>query len=537
MKPKAYSYIRFSTPEQEKGDSLRRQMEGAEKYASKNKLDLDKSLQVDRGISAYKGLNKTKGALGEFLSYIKQSKIKVGSYLIVESLDRLSREDVWEAFELFKKIIDAGIIIVTLEDQQEYEKESIKKNPTQLIISITYMIRSNRESELKSKRLKARWEQKRMNLSEKKLTSKIPKWLRKKSETEFEIIPEAKNAINEIYKLKLAGIGAGKIEKILNTNKQMWKPPKWDRNESGGWRKSYINKILNDRSVIGEFQPHKLSKEDGKYREPIGPPIENYYPPIINEDLFYQVQGVIKQNRLKAGNGGGRTGKLKNLFTYLVKCRMCGAAMHFVDKGKPPKGCRYLHCYNSIRKVTDEKSGKLVCNAKAVRYDEFERAVLTDLYELDLSKFQPDRGKIELELDNLNAQKSALIEKQKQNETAIAKAYQDWQKEKDESIRTLLRKDLKSRNEAQKLNKEDIENLERRIDQKNNEIKDQKERIDNVKEYWKLLDQTEGEQEQIVLRAKLRSEIQRIVKKNSCDTINGRSDNSAKGKAKNIYSC
>jgi DNA invertase Pin-like site-specific DNA recombinase len=30
MKPKAYSYIRFSTPEQEKGDSLRRQMEGAE---------------------------------------------------------------------------------------------------------------------------------------------------------------------------------------------------------------------------------------------------------------------------------------------------------------------------------------------------------------------------------------------------------------------------------------------------------------------------------------------------------------------------
>ena len=55
-RPRAYSYIRFSTPEQMKGDSLRRQTEAAEKYAAINGLDLDDELTFrDLGVSAYTG--------------------------------------------------------------------------------------------------------------------------------------------------------------------------------------------------------------------------------------------------------------------------------------------------------------------------------------------------------------------------------------------------------------------------------------------------------------------------------------------------
>lgn len=39
MKPRAYSYVRFSSPDQEKGDSLRRQVELSEQYAIKHGLD------------------------------------------------------------------------------------------------------------------------------------------------------------------------------------------------------------------------------------------------------------------------------------------------------------------------------------------------------------------------------------------------------------------------------------------------------------------------------------------------------------------
>ena len=43
-KPKAYSYLRFSTPEQREGDSFRRQSSMATNYAARKGLDLDTGL-------------------------------------------------------------------------------------------------------------------------------------------------------------------------------------------------------------------------------------------------------------------------------------------------------------------------------------------------------------------------------------------------------------------------------------------------------------------------------------------------------------
>lgn len=44
-RPKAYSYVRFSTPEQELGDSQRRQIDKAAKYAQDHGLELDACLK------------------------------------------------------------------------------------------------------------------------------------------------------------------------------------------------------------------------------------------------------------------------------------------------------------------------------------------------------------------------------------------------------------------------------------------------------------------------------------------------------------
>ena len=50
----AYSYIRFSSTRQEEGDSLRRQIEAASKYAEQNNLSLDTTLNLrDLGVSAF----------------------------------------------------------------------------------------------------------------------------------------------------------------------------------------------------------------------------------------------------------------------------------------------------------------------------------------------------------------------------------------------------------------------------------------------------------------------------------------------------
>ena len=58
---RAYSYIRFSTPEQAEGDSFRRQTELSEDYAKAHKLIFDRSLNLrDEGLSAFKGDIHTK---------------------------------------------------------------------------------------------------------------------------------------------------------------------------------------------------------------------------------------------------------------------------------------------------------------------------------------------------------------------------------------------------------------------------------------------------------------------------------------------
>ncbi|GJE49732.1 hypothetical protein GOFOIKOB_2772 [Methylobacterium tardum] len=57
--PKCYSYIRFSRPEQLRGDSLRRQSEAADKWAADHGMVIDESIQ-DLGVSSFRGLNRIK---------------------------------------------------------------------------------------------------------------------------------------------------------------------------------------------------------------------------------------------------------------------------------------------------------------------------------------------------------------------------------------------------------------------------------------------------------------------------------------------
>src|SRR5262245_42786821 len=98
--PAAYSYIRFSCKRQEEGDSIRRQVEATAAWARRAKVFLDTSLSIDRGVSAFRGKNRDLGALGEFLRQVENGRVLPGSYLVVESLDRLTREDIQEALYL-----------------------------------------------------------------------------------------------------------------------------------------------------------------------------------------------------------------------------------------------------------------------------------------------------------------------------------------------------------------------------------------------------------------------------------------------------
>jgi DNA invertase Pin-like site-specific DNA recombinase len=161
--PKAYSYLRFSTPEQMKGDSHRRQSTLAQKYATEHHLDLDDTLTFkDLGVSAFRDKNAgEEGQLGAFLAAVEAGKVAPGSYLLVESLDRINREAAWIVLGTLTNILARGISLVTFSDGKVYSQASMTMKPHGPHVRTDGFIRANDESAHKSMRLKAVWTAKR----------------------------------------------------------------------------------------------------------------------------------------------------------------------------------------------------------------------------------------------------------------------------------------------------------------------------------------------------------------------------------------
>lgn len=387
MQPIAYSYIRFSSVRQSKGDSLRRQTKLSEDYALQHGLTLDTTLHMhDLGVSAYDGSNITKGALGEFLKVVEAGRVARGSFLLVESLDRLSRAAVLDALQIFTQILNAGITIVTLMDGMEYSRESAEKNWAQLIISISIMARAVEESATKSNRVLTAWQRKRDGAVAKKTTAKGPAWLKlNREENRFEVIEERAKIIRYIYKLSASGLGNYTIVKRLNAE-----GIPFYGNENGIWRATSVQWLLISRAVMGEHQPCKMVNDRAT---PDGDPIPDYFPAIISEEQFYKVRAI----RSARDKGADKTIRKKgvaypNLFTGFCKCGYCGGGMIFVGSGRTvnhEKGkYRYLTCHNAKH--------ALGCTKARIPYHQFEHDFLEDLAELDLSQIFNDGEDTEL---------------------------------------------------------------------------------------------------------------------------------------------
>jgi DNA invertase Pin-like site-specific DNA recombinase len=164
----AYSYIRFSSKRQEEGDSIRRQSSGAKGWAEANKdklnVTLDTSLKPDKGVSAFKSQNADIGRLGEFLKLVERGRVAKGSYLVVESLDRLTRDDIQSALLLILKLLKDGIRIVQLTPVETIYTD--KSEAHLIMLMIVELMRGNSESAMKSKRNGGAWAEKRLAAQE-----------------------------------------------------------------------------------------------------------------------------------------------------------------------------------------------------------------------------------------------------------------------------------------------------------------------------------------------------------------------------------
>lgn len=366
-KPKAYSYVRFSSPEQSKGDSLRRQAGLAEDYARRHGLQLDTELTLqDLGVSAYRGDNLATGALGAFLEAVTKGLVPKGSFLLVESLDRVSRKAASRAANVLQSICYAGIKVVTLTDGRVYDEATLDDDPVSFIYAVLVFMRAHEESLTKSKRLKAAWHGKRLKVREQTMTAITPGWVALDAHRKPTLIPERAKIVRRIVKDYLAGEGKDSIARALNEEGH----PCWGtgKRRAQYWHRSYIHKLLNSPALVGTFVPHMEDHRDGTIKRIPQEPVTDYFPAVIDHDTHQRLQSLLNRSPLR---GRHAKAELRNVLSGLARCPLCDGAMIRATKVSVSKGgYPFLVCSRA-------KQGA-GCEYRSVRYDVVEAALLKD---------------------------------------------------------------------------------------------------------------------------------------------------------------
>ena len=316
--PRAFSYLRFSSKPQAKGDSKRRQLSligersrgeqesTAEKWCRENGVTLDTSVTYhDYGRSAKDETNLRVGELGAFLRAIKSGHVKRGDYLLVERIDRLSRAGIKKGGRLIEEILSAGVTVVTMADRQVYRPD----RENDLIQSLMVMIHLHmawQYSKNLGDRVHGAWENKQRNADKEILTDQCPSWLVRKGD-KWKQIPKEVRTLKRVFKLaETKGAMAIRTQLI--------------KEELVPWSTAKIAKALRSRAPLGEYQPRSTRDESGERlpgnkRRDVGDPSLNYYPKLVTEAAWERVNARLDSRKVKrlVGSDG-----VNNLFTGLI---------------------------------------------------------------------------------------------------------------------------------------------------------------------------------------------------------------------------
>ncbi|MBR9896463.1 MAG: recombinase family protein [Gammaproteobacteria bacterium] len=401
--PTAFSYVRFSSKEQIQGDSIRRQLEATKSYCESKNLTLSDKSFKDFGISAYKNVNRP--SLEDMMVSIDAGIIKEGDYIILESLDRLSRKGISATQHLITGMVKKGVNIVALNEGLELNSGNSDDLVTIIRIAVAADL-AFQESKKKSERIRAAWQNKNQiaKTENKPRTKMIPSWIKLSDDgQEFELDKDKVKTINTIFVLFSRGMGRRGIASKFNDENVPHIST--HTRTKGTWYPSFIQKIINNEAVVGTFTPTKLT-EDGKRIPDLANKIEKYYPEAVSETLFNKVQAIIKSNEKKGGRQGKR---MSNVLQGAIYCSSCRSTMQYVNKNSKTFEF-YLRC--------SKASVKACTNTKLFRYQLIERSVVEIIglegYKREVSalnKFDTDAKQIDKDIAERIQEKRILENK------------------------------------------------------------------------------------------------------------------------------
>lgn len=327
VKSTAYSYIRLSSRQQIMGDGQRRQMEAAITYCRDNNLTLsDKSFR-DLGVSAFKEVDRP--SLGDLHQCIENGTIKAGDVIILEKLDRLSRQGIATTQKMLQDILNHGVDVVSLMDGMRLNRHSLDDLTSVIRIAIAADL-ANKESATKSSRVQANKDQMREKIKAGiPVAQKLPFWLSFKNGSY--VLNENLSVLERIIRLKREGTSLVKIAATLNIDGI--KSP----NARGVWSPSTLRDVLRNPILYGA---HQLTvKVNGEYKP--SEIVKDYYPAVLSYSEFNQLNN--KATIRPAGTSE------TNHLSGLVFCGVCGFRMSNKTRKNAKSKVNYYYCRQAIQ--------------------------------------------------------------------------------------------------------------------------------------------------------------------------------------------
>lgn len=333
---RVYSYLRFSDPKQATGSSVDRQLAYAQAWALQYDMELDVSLSLkDEGLSAYHQRHVKQGALGTFLQAVDEGRIPIGSVLVVEGLDRLSRAEPIQAQAQLAQIVNAGITVVTASDGREYNRASLKAEPMNLVYSLLVMIRAHEESDTKSKRVKAAIRRQcegwiAGTYRGRVVNGKDPQWLEWDGNA-WQFRPDRVEAVRFAIAAYRSGVGAARVNKQMHSAGLNL--------TDDGVSAQQIYRMIRLPALRGA---KRISLDGEDYL------LEGYYPRLLSDQEFADLEQVAGQRQRRHAKG-----EIVGVITGIgiTQCGYCGTALvaqNMMNRAKADGrleiGHRRLHC-------------------------------------------------------------------------------------------------------------------------------------------------------------------------------------------------
>lgn len=410
MTTQAYIYRRFSTDEQEfgAGDTLSRQKERCEAFALENGWVVTE-IMADKGKSAFKGEHLYPDAeLGGFVARVQRGEIPIGSVLMAERLDRLSRRPVAEAMAWIHTMTATGVKIAIADTRDVF---GVDQDMGSFLATAIRVATGHEESRKKSEQTtlsKAKlWKMAEARTGKwANLANKIPSWLIRKPGCDgFDVDEKRAAVVRQIFQMSADGVGVNTITRHLNEAgvSPFAKAIKYT-SHLHQWGRSGVRQILISPNVEGDFRP-----ANGAHR---GRVIHDFYPRIVDADTVARARSDLKDRRRVSGKPAASGSK--NLFAGVMRCGECGCAAFMSTSVQKGKAYTYIRC---------ERAGEKRCeNTGGYAYRAFEEAALDVFLDLalddrffeasgDLRESRVKKAEIEKQMVDKRAFRARLLQK------------------------------------------------------------------------------------------------------------------------------